>query len=58
MGTHPNGPARLARNGKLLSDWLKLNNEVVGKVPKGYPIDDLPFMLKILSIRTALSIQV
>eukprot|EP01041_Mallomonas_annulata_P010648 gene10648-22230_t len=57
MGTHPNGPAKIMRNGEYLLDWLKSFPEAIGTVPNGYPADELPFMLKVLSIRTALSIQ-
>ena len=56
MGTHVSGPAKLA-DGSLLLDWLNGNPSAVGQVPAGYPADDLPFLFKILSIRTALSIQ-
>ena len=56
MGTHISGPSRLT-DGKELSTWLKENPSTVGFVPDGYPGDDLPFLFKVLSIRTALSIQ-
>jgi mannose-6-phosphate isomerase len=56
MGTHVSGPSRLL-NGTTLLEILNKNPNFVGKVPEGYPIDDLPFLFKILSIRTALSIQ-
>jgi mannose-6-phosphate isomerase len=56
MGTHVTGPAKLM-DGSLLLDWLNKNPSAVGQVPPGYPADDLPFLFKILSIRTALSIQ-
>lgn len=71
MGTHPSGPAKVyldagsssistsSDSGKtiLLSDWLKENPTAVGTVPPGYSPNDLPFMFKVLSINTALSIQ-
>mmetsp|Transcript_1199 Transcript_1199/g.1245 ORF Transcript_1199/g.1245 Transcript_1199/m.1245 type:complete len:205 (-) Transcript_1199:59-673(-) len=57
IGTHPNGPARMSKSGEKLSDYLKTCNDAVGVVPSGYPPDDLPFMMKVLSIKTALSIQ-
>ena len=58
MGTHPTGPAKVVRSGEFLRDWLKNNISAVGNVPEGYPENDLPYMFKVLSIRTALSIQV
>lgn len=57
MGTHPSGPSKVAEDGKLLSDWLKENSSTVGVTAGGYPADDLPFLFKVLSVRTALSIQ-
>ena len=57
MGTHPSGPSLVSPGGQLLSDWLKENPGSVGRVPSGYGSDDLPFLLKVLSIKTALSIQ-
>lgn len=45
-------------NNMLLSDYLKHNPEIVGTVPQGYDNNDLPFLFKVLSIKTALSIQV
>lgn len=58
MGTHPSGPAKLDGKDELLSDWLKANATAVGFVPSGYVADDLPYLFKVLSVRTALSIQV
>lgn len=46
MGTHPTAPARLAADGRPLADYLS---------DQGLP--GLPFLLKVLSVRTALSIQ-
>jgi len=57
MGTHVSGPAKLKDSGQNLLNWLKENPSSVGLVPSDYPIDDLPFLFKVLSIRTALSIQ-
>lgn len=56
MGTHPSGPAR-AVDGHLLSEKLKETPEAVGFVPEDYVPNDLPFLFKVLSIQTALSIQ-
>lgn len=58
MGTHPSGPSKLDQpDSQPLLDWLQANPSAVGIVPKGYPTDDLPFLFKVLSINTALSIQ-
>jgi mannose-6-phosphate isomerase len=57
MGTHPSGPALLEGTDTFLLDWLKDKPEAIGTVPNGYPKNDLPFMFKVLSIQTALSIQ-
>lgn len=56
IGTHPNGPSYLAeaRDTSLKSI---LTTTSVGYVPSGYSSVDIPFILKVLSIRTALSIQ-
>jgi mannose-6-phosphate isomerase len=58
MGTHPSGPSFVEETKIPLSEWLRQNPAAVGYVPPGYPSDSLPFLLKVLSIRTALSIQV
>ena len=56
QGTHVNGPSMLA-DGTPLLDWLQANPTSVGQLPEGYAPGDLPFLFKVLSIRTALSIQ-
>jgi mannose-6-phosphate isomerase len=58
MGTHSSGPAKVYGSDLLLSDWIKSNPNCVGLVPPGYSADDLPFLFKVLSVNTALSIQV
>jgi mannose-6-phosphate isomerase len=58
MGTHSSGPAKVYGSDLLLSDWIKSNPTSVGLVPLGYSTDDLPFLFKVLSVNTALSIQV
>lgn len=58
MGTHPSGPSSILQAKVPLGDVLKENPHFVGFVPQGYPSDDLPFLFKVLSINTALSIQV
>lgn len=57
MGTHPSGPSKVAESQQLLLDWIREHKESVGLVPAGYTSDDLPFLFKVLSVRTALSIQ-
>jgi mannose-6-phosphate isomerase len=60
MGTHPSGPAQICTKDQgdvPLLDFIKQNQHFIGSVPDDYPADDLPFMFKVLSIRTALSIQ-
>ena len=57
MGTHPSGPARLTSSTQMFRDWLSSRPSAVGQVPLGYPDDNLPFLFKVLSIGTALSIQ-
>ncbi|KAI9013225.1 mannose-6-phosphate isomerase [Gaertneriomyces semiglobifer] len=55
MGTHPNGPSRLADSNKPLKEVLNATN-LTEKLHSRYH-GDLPFLFKILSIRKALSIQ-
>mmetsp|Transcript_2467 Transcript_2467/g.2427 ORF Transcript_2467/g.2427 Transcript_2467/m.2427 type:complete len:447 (+) Transcript_2467:46-1386(+) len=57
MGTHTSGPAIIDGTNTYLSNWLSLNSSAVGYIPDGYSSDSLPFLLKVLSVRTALSIQ-
>ena len=61
MGTHKNGPSAIKHPkhlaGTLLSDWLKSNQWALGdRVAKQFG-GELPFLLKILSVNRALSIQ-
>ena len=59
MGTHPSGPSKIVSNEPiLLSEYLLSAPNAVGQVPDGYSQTDLPFLFKVLSIKTALSIQV
>ena len=58
MGTHPSGPANVIGTKEPLLSWLGKHPYAVGRVPKGYKGDDLPFMFKVFSVKTALSIQV
>ncbi|XKL62739.1 hypothetical protein PGB90_002572 [Kerria lacca] len=58
IGTHPNGPAMLKNNDILLEKWLLQHSHTLGeKVQRSFG-NNLPFLLKILSIGTPLSIQV
>ncbi|XP_068622671.1 mannose-6-phosphate isomerase [Battus philenor] len=57
MGTHPNGPSIIIERKKLLSEYLKDNVDAVGPVVKKSFGVSVPFLLKILSIQKALSIQ-
>lgn len=58
MGTHPKGPSTL-KSGELLVDWIKKDAQRLGDVAKGFRMDNggLPFLLKVLSVGKALSIQ-
>ena len=53
MGTHPKAPAQLASSGVKLSDSLG----ALGNVITEQFGEQLPFLLKILSVNQALSIQ-
>jgi mannose-6-phosphate isomerase len=58
MGTHPSGPSRIHGTDEMFLKWIEKNEGVIGWVPKGYEEEtNLPFLFKILSINTALSIQ-
>jgi mannose-6-phosphate isomerase len=58
IGTHPSGPSRVKDFSDLLSDWIEANPAVVGAVPSDYKNSEIPFLFKVLSVNTALSIQV
>mmetsp|Transcript_10808 Transcript_10808/g.21472 ORF Transcript_10808/g.21472 Transcript_10808/m.21472 type:complete len:405 (-) Transcript_10808:2270-3484(-) len=51
MGTHPSGPSVVKEQGVTLKEAIEKNPEVLGAV------SDVPFLFKVLSVRTALSIQ-
>ena len=57
MGTHVSGPSKLRSSSESLAEYLLRNPSLVGFNPKDYPENDLAFLFKVLSIRTALSIQ-
>ena len=55
MGTHPNGPSTLKKNGTPLGDYLKENPHVLGEEASNRT--NIPYLFKVLSVETALSIQ-
>ena len=58
MGTHPKSPAILSSTGERLSDHISANPESeLGKHVTDQFGSNLPFLLKILSVNQALSIQ-
>ncbi len=61
MGTHAKGPSKISfpkeYSGQLLSDWLKSNQWALGDAISATYDNELPFLFKVLSINTALSIQ-
>lgn len=54
MGTHKNGPAKLADESATLSEFIKQNKDSLGAHENG----DLQFLFKVLSVEKALSVQV
>ncbi|XP_046967430.1 mannose-6-phosphate isomerase [Vanessa cardui] len=57
MGTHSNGPSLIIERDILLSEYLKDNHDAVGPDVKRKFGVTVPFLLKVLSVRKALSIQ-
>lgn len=61
MGTHPSGPTTISSPpqlaGQLLSSWLLSNTWALGEKSPMYSNGQLPFLLKVLSVNKALSIQ-
>lgn len=62
MGTHPSGPAVISgSDGKTLKAWLGDHPEALGAATRqrfgATGGVDLPYLFKVLSVRTALSIQ-
>jgi len=55
MGTHPSGPSALA--GEPLQDFLQRERGALGVEPYSAETGALPFLLKVLSIAKALSVQ-
>lgn len=56
MGTHQNGPSTLWLTGEDLQRWLNKHPFALGSVVRGRFGSALPFLFKVLSIGTALSI--
>lgn len=56
-GLHKN-PSLVKSSGQKLSEWIKGNNEALGEKSRLKFGDELPFLMKVLSINSALSIQV
>lgn len=60
MGTHPRGDARILDNRisqKTLGQWIAENQDCLGSKVKDTFNGKLPFLFKVLSVETALSIQ-
>ena len=57
MGTHPNGPSKLAKTGHSLKHYLDEQPEQLGESTRKNFGDRLPFLFKVLSVNKALSIQ-
>ena len=61
MGTHSSGPSTISSPphlaGQLLSTWLMSNKWALGKMSSECVNGQLPFLLKVLSVNKALSIQ-
>lgn len=58
MGTHPNGPSRIASSGESLHEWIIQNPQALGDQVLNMFGVQLPFLFKVLSVNKALSIQV
>ncbi|KAG8514516.1 Mannose-6-phosphate isomerase [Galemys pyrenaicus] len=60
MGTHPRGDAKILDNRisqKTLGQWIAENQDCLGSKVKDTFNGKLPFLFKVLSVETALSIQ-
>ncbi len=58
MGTHPGGPALLKSDNSLLQEWISQHPSALGEKVQSLFGNNLPFLFKILSIGSPLSIQV
>lgn len=58
MGTHPSGPAMIKGTDQTLTSWLEKHPDSLGDaVHSRFGGQGLPFLFKVLSVQTALSIQ-
>lgn len=60
MGTHPNCPSIVVQPGcqdMALLDWVRQNPNCLGSEAREYFKGNLPFLFKVLSVRTSLSVQ-
>lgn len=60
MGSHPRGDAKILDNRisqKTLGQWISENQDCLGSKVKDTFNGKLPFLFKVLSVETALSIQ-
>eukprot|EP00775_Hariotina_reticulata_P009221 gene9221-9386_t len=57
MGTHPSGPALISGQDTTLKEWIQAHPEALGDAVLKRFGTDLPYLLKVLSVQTALSIQ-
>eukprot|EP00878_Enallax_costatus_P031966 GHUV01035044.1.p1 GENE.GHUV01035044.1~~GHUV01035044.1.p1 ORF type:complete len:188 (+),score=39.30 GHUV01035044.1:91-654(+) len=57
MGTHPSGPAVISGHDTTLKQWIQAHPEALGDAVLKRFGTDLPYLFKVLSVRTALSIQ-
>ncbi|KAJ5312404.1 hypothetical protein N7508_003234 [Penicillium antarcticum] len=58
MGTYPSVPSRIRSTGKLLSEHLKENPDLVGQSVCDRYGPDIPFLPKVLSFAKALPLQI
>lgn len=58
MGAHTKSPSLVKSSGEKLNDFIISNKEVLGEASTFKFGDELPFLMKVLSINSALSIQV
>eukprot|EP01023_Acetabularia_acetabulum_P046219 TRINITY_DN4738_c0_g1_i1.p1 TRINITY_DN4738_c0_g1~~TRINITY_DN4738_c0_g1_i1.p1 ORF type:complete len:445 (-),score=89.31 TRINITY_DN4738_c0_g1_i1:790-2124(-) len=57
MGTHKNGPSKVIETGETLQSWLETHPEALGEIVRAKYGLHLPYLFKVLSVNTALSIQ-
>eukprot|EP01025_Chloroclados_australasicus_P011623 TRINITY_DN15082_c0_g2_i4.p1 TRINITY_DN15082_c0_g2~~TRINITY_DN15082_c0_g2_i4.p1 ORF type:complete len:451 (-),score=76.17 TRINITY_DN15082_c0_g2_i4:379-1731(-) len=57
MGTHKNGPSKVIETGETLQEWLEKHPQALGDTVRAKFGVHLPYLFKVLSVNTALSIQ-